>query len=261
MNPRFAQIETLALHAGQPHDPQTGAVIPPISLSTTFAQEAPGRHKGFDYSRSDNPTRRMLEQCVAALEGGTHALAFASGCAAAASVMQTLEPGSHVVACDDVYGGTFRLLEHVFRNYGIETTWVDLTSLGSLHDALRPETRLVWTETPTNPLLRVVDIAAVSAVARAHGALLCVDNTFATPVLQRPLALGADVVVHSATKAIGGHSDLLCGLAVTRDDGAVIVWKVRAGTAGGPLDPLPHGVLREMTSPAWTPVVTRAIGA
>ncbi|MCG8555019.1 MAG: PLP-dependent aspartate aminotransferase family protein [Proteobacteria bacterium] len=217
MNPRFAQIETLALHAGQPHDPQTGAVIPPISLSTTFAQEAPGRHKGFDYSRSDNPTRRMLEQCVAALEGGTHALAFASGCAAAASVMQTLEPGSHVVACDDVYGGTFRLLEHVFRNYGIETTWVDLTSLGSLHDALRPETRLVWTETPTNPLLRVVDIAAVSAVARAHGALLCVDNTFATPVLQRPLALGADVVVHSTTKYLNGHSDSVGGVVVTHD--------------------------------------------
>jgi len=210
-------LDTLAIHAGQAPDPLTGAVMPPIVLSSTFAQEGPGKHKGFEYARTDNPTRRTLEHCLAALEGATDGLAFASGCAAMTTLLHTLRPGDHVVACDDVYGGTFRILDKVMKPLGIETSWVDLTDMSRLTPALRKETKLVWLETPTNPMLKLVDIAAAAAVTRGHGAKLVVDNTFATPILQRPLLLGADVVIHSTTKYLNGHSDVVGGALLTSD--------------------------------------------
>src|SRR5689334_4616586 len=178
-------LDTLAIHAGQTPDPSTGAVMPPIVLSSTFAQEGPGNHKGFEYARSDNPTRRTLEHCLAALEGARHGLAFASGCAAMTTLLLTLRPGDHVVAGDDVYGGTFRLLDKVAKPLGIDTSWVDLSHMERLAPALRPQTKLVWLETPTNPMLKLADIAAAARVTRQHGAKLLVDNTFATPLLQR----------------------------------------------------------------------------
>jgi cystathionine gamma-synthase/cystathionine gamma-lyase len=211
------QLDTLAIHAGQAPDPLTGAVMPPIVLSSTFAQEGPGKHKGFEYARTDNPTRRTLEHCLAALEGASHGLAFASGCAAMTTLLNTLRPGDHVVACDDVYGGTFRILDKVMKPLGIETTWVDLTDMSRLAPALRIETKLVWLETPTNPMLKLVDIAKAAEITRVHGAKLVVDNTFATPMLQRPLALGADVVIHSTTKYLNGHSDVVGGALLTSD--------------------------------------------
>jgi cystathionine beta-lyase/cystathionine gamma-synthase len=211
-------IDTLAIHAGQAPDKETGAVMPPIHLSSTFAQEGPGKHKGFEYARTDNPTRRTLEHCLAALEGATHGLCFASGCAATTAIMQLLRPGDHVVACDDVYGGTFRIIERLFVPMGVRVTWVDLTDPSTLSVAIEPATKLLWIESPTNPLLKVVDLAAVMAVARARGVLCAVDNTFATPILQRPLALGADLVVHSATKYLNGHSDVVGGAILTSSD-------------------------------------------
>lgn len=211
-------IDTLAIHAGQAPDNETGAVMPPIHLSSTFAQQGPGKHKGYEYARTDNPTRRTLEHCIAALEGGAHGLAFASGCAATTTVLQLLRPGDHVVACDDVYGGTFRILERLFVPMGIRVSWVDLTAPGALEAAIEPATKLVWVESPTNPLLKVIDLAAVLATARDKGVLSAVDNTFATPILQRPLELGADLVVHSTTKYLNGHSDVVGGALVTRSD-------------------------------------------
>ncbi len=215
---RPPSIDTLAVHAAQPPDPHTGAVMPAIQLSTTFAQDGPGRHRGFEYSRTDNPTRRTLEQCVAALEGGTHGIAFGSGCAAITAVMQLLRPGDHVVASDDVYGGTFRIVDKLFVPLGVEVSWVDMTDPGNVARALRASTRLIWVETPTNPLLKLVDIAAIARLSRRHGALLAVDNTFATPVLQRPLALGAQLSVHSTTKYLNGHADVVGGAIATHDD-------------------------------------------
>jgi cystathionine beta-lyase/cystathionine gamma-synthase len=215
-----SHLDTLAIHAGQAPDPLTGAVMPPIVLSSTFAQDGPGQHKGFEYARSDNPTRRTLEHCLAALEGADHGLAFSSGCGAMTTLLMSLRPGDHVVACDDVYGGTFRLLDKVMKPLGIETSWIDLTDMTRLAPALRAETRLVWLETPTNPMLKLVDIAAAAAVLGGQGAArakLVVDNTFATPMLQRPLALGADVVVHSTTKYLNGHSDVVGGALLTSD--------------------------------------------
>jgi cystathionine beta-lyase/cystathionine gamma-synthase len=211
-------LDTLAIHAGQTPDPVSGAVMPPIVLSSTFAQHGPGNHKGFEYARTDNPTRRTLEHCLAALEGARHGVAFASGCAAMTTLLNTLRPGDHVVACDDVYGGTFRILDKVMKPLGIETSWVDLSQMDRLAPALRPETRLVWLETPTNPMLKLLDIAAAARVTRQHGAKLVVDNTFATPMLQQPLALGADIVVHSTTKYLNGHSDVVGGVLLTSDD-------------------------------------------
>jgi cystathionine gamma-synthase/cystathionine gamma-lyase len=210
------ELDTLAIHAGQTPDAETGAVMPPIHLSTTFAQSGPGRHRGFEYSRSDNPTRRMLEHCVAALEGGEHALAFASGSAASAALLGTLSPGDHVVACDDVYGGTFRLMDKVFAPQGIEFTRVDMTVPALVAAAIRPNTKLLWVESPTNPLLKIIDLEAMAQLCTGR-ALLVVDNTFATPVLQRPLAFGAHAVVHSTTKYLNGHSDVVGGVVVTRD--------------------------------------------
>ena len=190
----------------------------PIVLSSTFAQSEPGKPGRFEYSRTNNPTREALERCLAALEGGLHGLAFASGSAAGACVLQTLSPGDHVVACDDVYGGTYRQLARVFGPQGIHVSWVDMTDLGRVDQAITPKTKLIWAETPTNPLLKVVDLAALAKVAKARRVLFAVDNTFATPALQQPLSLGADVVVHSTTKYLNGHSDAVGGALVTRDE-------------------------------------------
>ena len=211
-------LATRALHVGQGPDPATGAVVVPIHLATTFAQESPGRHKGFEYSRSGNPTRGNLEECLASLEGATHGLAFASGLAATTAVMLLLEPGDHVVFTEDVYGGTFRLFDKVFRRYGLSFTAVDPTDPDTVAAAMTDRTRLVWLESPTNPLLRIVDLDAVSELVHGAGALVAVDSTFASPVLQRPLELGADLVVHSSTKYLGGHSDVLGGAVLTSDD-------------------------------------------
>jgi cystathionine beta-lyase/cystathionine gamma-synthase len=216
--PHPPSLDTLAIHAGQDPDPLTGAVMMPIVLSSTFAQSAPGKHKGFEYSRSGNPTRRALEACLAALENGTHGFAFASGLAATTTVLHTLSPGDHVLSGDDVYGGTFRLFDKVMAPLGITYSMVDMSDPARVRAALRPSTKLVWMETPTNPMLKIFDIAAVAELARAAGARLVVDNTFATPVLQRPLELGATAVMHSATKYLNGHSDVVGGALVTSDD-------------------------------------------
>ena len=211
----MAGFETLAIHAGQPADPVTGSVVAPIHLATTFAQSAVGEHQGFEYSRTGNPTRATLEACLAALEGATYGSAFASGLAAEDALLRTLEPGDHLVVGDNVYGGTHRLLAQVHTQ--LPFTPVGLDDLEAVEAAWRPETRLVWIETPSNPYLRIADIAALAAFAHERGASLVVDNTFATPYLQSPLSLGADVVVHSTTKYLGGHSDVVGGLVATND--------------------------------------------
>lgn len=214
---RPLSIDTLAIHAGQPPDPTSGAVMTPIVLSSTFAQSSPGVTKGYEYSRSGNPTRHALEQCIAALEGGSHGFAFASGLGASATLFHTLKTGDHVLSGDDVYGGTFRLLDKVMGPMGIASSFVDMTDPASVRAAIRPETRMIWIETPTNPMLKIFDIAAIADIARAAGVPLIVDNTFATPVLQRPLELGATAVLHSATKYLNGHSDVVGGAVVTSD--------------------------------------------
>jgi cystathionine gamma-lyase len=211
------ELDTLAIHAGQVPDPETGAVMPPIHLSSTFAQAGPGQHRGFEYSRTDNPTRRMLESCVAALEAGEHGLAFASGSSASAALLHTLRPGDHVIACDDVYGGTYRLMTEVFAPQGVLFTRVDMTEMSLVAAAVQPNTKLVWVETPTNPLLKLIDLSAMAELCASRKLSLVVDNTFATPVLQRPLTLGAHAVVHSTTKYLNGHSDVVGGIIVTRD--------------------------------------------
>ncbi|MBI2895611.1 MAG: cystathionine gamma-synthase [Deltaproteobacteria bacterium] len=212
------RIETLAVHAGQEPDPSTGAIMTPVYLSSTYAQQGPGGHKGYEYSRTDNPTRTALQKNLAALEGGTHGLAFASGCAAATTVMHLFRPADHIVVADDVYGGTFRLFDAVFRPMGLEFTFADLSAPDALERSLRPATRGVWLETPTNPMLKLIDIEAAAKVCRARSIALMVDNTFATPILQRPLDLGASLVVHSTTKYLNGHSDVVGGAVVTGDD-------------------------------------------
>ncbi|MGH9259163.1 MAG: PLP-dependent transferase, partial [Acidimicrobiales bacterium] len=204
-------FETRAIHAGQDPDPFTGAVVPPISLSTTFAQQGVGRHHGWEYSRSGNPSRASLEICLASLEGARHGYAFASGLAAEDAVLRQLRRGAGIVLGGDAYGGTFRLIDKVYGASGHPWTAVDLTDPGTLARNWPDGTRVVWAETPTNPAMAIVDIAAVAEVAHEHDAWLVVDNTFATPYLQQPLALGADVVVHSATKYLGGHSDVVGG--------------------------------------------------
>ena len=210
-------LDTLAIHAGQAPDPASGAVMTPIVLASTFAQDGPGKHKGFEYSRSGNPTRRALETCLAALEGGAQGFAFSSGLGATMTILHTLAPGDHVLCGDDVYGGTFRLLDKVMKPLGIAYTMVDMRDPAVVRAAMRPSTKLVWMETPTNPMLKIFDIAAVAAMARDAGVPLVVDNTFATPVLQRPLELGATVVVHSMTKYLNGHSDVVGGAVITSD--------------------------------------------
>ncbi len=212
-------FETRAVHAGQAPDPVTGAVVTPISLATTFAQQGVGGHRGFEYSRSGNPTRTALEECLASLELARHGLAFASGLAAEDTVLRLVPPGRRVLLGNDAYGGTFRLIARVWEPYGITWTAADLTDPDAVAAAWSDDTAMVWLETPTNPLLTCVDIERVAAIAHAHGALVVVDNTFATPYLQQPLPLGADIVVHSATKYLGGHSDVVGGFAAVDDDG------------------------------------------
>ncbi|MDP9102323.1 MAG: cystathionine gamma-synthase [Actinomycetota bacterium] len=214
-------FETLAIHAGQDPDPATGAVVVPIYQTSTYAQSEVGRHQGYEYSRSGNPTRAALETCLAALEGGSTGLAFASGLAAEDCLLRTVaQPGSHVVIADDAYGGTYRLFAKVLQRWGVEHTPVPLGDLDAVRAAVRPgRTVLIWCETPTNPLLGIADIAALAGIAHDARARLAVDNTFASPYLQQPLALGADVVVHSTTKYLGGHSDVVGGALVTADAG------------------------------------------
>jgi cystathionine gamma-lyase len=210
---------TRAIHAGQSPDPTTGAIMTPVYLTSTYVQESPGVHKGWEYSRTHNPTRRAYENCMASLENGKYGFAFASGCAASTTIMQILKGGDHVIAGDDMYGGTFRLFDKVLRHNGLEFSFVDLTKPENFEKAVKPTTKLVWLETPTNPTLKLVDIKKIASMAKAKGIITVVDNTFMSPYFQRPLDLGADIVVHSATKYIGGHSDVIGGVAVTsRED-------------------------------------------
>jgi cystathionine gamma-synthase len=239
-NPDDHGFETLAIHAGQDPDPGTGAVAVPIYQTSTFAQREVGQHQGYEYSRSGNPTRTALETCLAALEHGTRGLAFASGLAAEDTLLRTvLAPGAHVVVPDDAYGGTYRLFAKVLDRWGVAHTPVALGDLDAVRAALRPETRLVWAETPTNPLLGIADISALAGLAHDAGALLVVDNTFASPYLQQPLALGADVVVHSTTKYLGGHSDVVGGALVVADTGLgeqLAYHQNAMGSVPGPFD-------------------------
>ncbi len=212
-------LGTLAIHAGQSPDPSTGAVMPPIYATSTYAQSSPGVHQGFEYSRTHNPTRFAYERCVAGLEGGTRGFAFASGLAATSTLLELLDSGDHVVAMDDLYGGTYRLFERVRRrSAGLDFSFVDMTDPAKFEAAITPKTKLVWIETPTNPLLKIVDIAAITAIAKKRGLLVAVDNTFASPALQRPLEHGADLVMHSATKYLNGHSDMVGGMLVVGDN-------------------------------------------
>jgi cystathionine gamma-lyase len=212
-------IGTRAIHGGQTPDPSTGAVMVPIYATSTYAQSSPGVHQGFEYSRTHNPTRFAYERCVASLEGGSRGFAFASGLAATSTLLELLDSGDHVIAMDDLYGGSYRLFERVRRrSAGLDFSFVDLTDPAAFEAAIRPGTKLVWIETPTNPLLKIVDIAAIAAIAKKHGLLVAVDNTFASPILQRPLEHGADIVMHSATKYLNGHSDIVGGMLVVGDN-------------------------------------------
>ncbi|PZQ32579.1 MAG: cystathionine gamma-synthase [Stenotrophomonas acidaminiphila] len=220
--PLAHRLATLAIHGGQAPDPGTGAVMPPIYATSTYAQSSPGVHQGFEYSRTHNPTRFAYERCVAVLEGGSRGFAFASGMAATSTVLELLDAGSHVVAMDDLYGGSFRLFERVRRRTaGLDFSFIDLADPAAFEAAITPKTKMVWVETPTNPMLKIVDIAAVAAISKRHGLIVVVDNTFASPMLQRPLALGADIVVHSATKYLNGHSDMIGGMVVVGDNAAL----------------------------------------
>lgn len=208
-------LGTRAIHAGQSPDPSTGAIMTPIYATSTYVQQSPGVHKGYEYSRTQNPTRMAYERCIADLEGGRHGYAFASGLAAASTVLDLLDSGSHVIAMDDLYGGTYRLFERVRRrSAGLDFSFIDLNDMAALKAALKPNTRMIWAETPTNPMLKLVDLAKMGAFAKKHGLILVVDNTFCSPMLQRPLEYGADLVLHSATKYINGHSDMVGGIVV-----------------------------------------------
>lgn len=235
---RDPRIETRVIHGGQHHEPVTGAVMPPVFQTSTYAQPWPARHTGYEYSRTQNPTREALERCVAELEGGVEGIAFGSGLAATATVLHTLPAGARLVCGDDVYGGTYRQLERVFRPLGLQVDYVDFATVDP-EDAVPEGTSMVWLETPTNPLLKIADIAAIAARARQVGAVTVVDNTFATPIFQRPLALGADLVLHSTTKYLNGHSDVVGGIVVAGD--AALGAKLRflqnaIGAVNGPWD-------------------------
>jgi cystathionine gamma-lyase len=230
---------TRAIHAGQVPDATTGAVMTPIYYTSTYAQQAPGVHKGFEYSRTHNLTRFALEANLASLEGGSGGLCFASGLAATSTLLQLFDTGTHVIACDDLYGGTFRLFDKVYRRLGFDFTYVDpLHGAGAVEAAMRPTTRLVWIETPTNPMLKIVDIAAVAAVCKRRGVLLAVDNTFLTPYFQRPLELGADIVAHSMTKYLNGHSDVVGGALIVNDRGLRDRLAFLQNAAGGVPSPM-----------------------
>lgn len=212
-------IETRVIHAGQQPDPSTGAVMVPIYATSTYVQESPGKHKGYEYSRTHNPTRGAYEKCIADLESGQRGFAFASGLAAIATILEMLKPGDHLIAMDDLYGGTYRLLERVRkRSAGLEISFVDMCDPQKIIAAIRPETKMLWVETPTNPMLKLVDLKQVAAIAKQHQLISVVDNTFATPVLQRPIEYGFDLVMHSATKYINGHSDMVGGIVVVGDN-------------------------------------------
>ncbi len=239
--PSSDRFETLAIHAGQPPDPATGAVMTPIYQTSTYVQSGVGEHKGYEYARTGNPTRTALEACLAALEGAAHGLAFASGMAAIDTLLKLLDPGDHVLAGNDVYGGTYRLFDKQYAKYGVEFSYVETTDLAALRAGLRPTTRFVWLETPTNPRLKVADLRAIASLVHAHNpaARVVVDNTFATPYLQQPLALGADLVVHSTTKYLGGHSDVVGGAVLTSDEAVharLSFLQNAAGAVPGPMD-------------------------
>ncbi|GAC1347958.1 MAG: cystathionine gamma-synthase [Myxococcales bacterium] len=233
------RFETLAIHAGQRPDPTTGAVMTPVYLTSTYVQDGPGEHKGFEYSRTRNPTRDALQGCLAALENGKHALAFASGLAATDAVLHLCDAGDHAVLSDDLYGGTFRIADKVFKRAGLSLSFVDLTDLKAVEAAIRPNTRLVWAETPTNPMLKICDLAALADICRRRKVLSVCDNTFATPFFQKPLDLGVDLVAHSMTKYLNGHSDVIAGALVTsRDDlhERLAFLQNAIGAVPGPLD-------------------------
>lgn len=238
-SPSTLRMETLTVHAGVAPDPTTGAVMTPIYQTSTFAQAGVGVHKGYEYARTDNPTRAALQNAVATLEGGRYGLAFASGMAAIDTLLRLVKPGEHVLCSDDVYGGTFRLFDKVLAIYGITFRFVEMSDLTTVVEEIRPNTRLVWLETPTNPLLKISDIAAISTLAHAQSAWVAVDNTFASPVLQQPLSLGADFVIHSTTKYIGGHSDVVGGAIILNDTAAYEQLKFLQNAVGavpGPQD-------------------------
>ena len=223
-------LATRVIHAGQSPDPSTGAVMPPIYATSTFAQQSPGVHKGLDYGRSHNPTRWALERCVADLEGGAQAFAFASGLAAIATVLELADSGSHIIAGDDMYGGTYRLFERVRRrSAGHDFSYVDLTDPAALEAALRPNTRMVWLESPTNPMLKLADLQAIARLCRARGIITVCDNTFASPIVQRPIEHGIDIVVHSTTKYMNGHSDIIGGIAVVGGEPHQAEWRTQLG--------------------------------
>lgn len=230
---------TIYIHAGMEPDPSTGSVMVPIYQTSTFVQESPGNHKGYEYARSQNPTRFALEEAFAKIENGNHALAFSSGVAATDAVIKLLQPGDEVIAANDMYGGTYRLFTKVFEKFGIIFTFIDTTNADNVAKAISAKTKLVWVETPTNPLMNITDIAAIAAITKANNCLLCVDNTFASPYLQNPLNLGADIVMHSATKYLSGHSDVIQGCLVMNDkhlrDDLYFIQK-SCGAVPGPLD-------------------------
>ena len=227
------KFATKAIHAGQEPDPSTGAIIAPIFQTSTYVQAGLGEHKGFEYSRTQNPTRSALEECMAAIEDGRYGLAFASGMAAESAILSLLSAGEHMVSCDDLYGGSYRIFERVMRRYNVETTYVAAGNIEGYERAIRPNTKMIWLETPTNPLLRLIDIQAVAEIAHRHNLLLVVDNTFASPYFQQPLKLGADIVVHSTTKYLNGHSDIIGGALVLNNEEAYQAIKFYQNAAGG----------------------------
>src|SRR5690349_18028029 len=212
------KLSTKFIHAGAHPDPSTGAIMTPIYQTSTYVQATPGKHKGFEYARSQNPTRKALEEALAVIENGKHGLAFSSGVAATDAVIKLLQPGDEVIAANDMYGGTYRLFTKVFEKFGLKFHYVNMQKAEDIRPYINKNTKLIWTETPTNPLINIVDIAAITSIAKQHNILVCVDNTFASPYLQNPLDLGADIVMHSSTKYLGGHSDVIQGALVMNDD-------------------------------------------
>lgn len=233
------KLATLAIHGGQEPDPSTGAVMPPIYQTSTYAQEAPGVHKGYEYSRTGNPTRHALEKSIASLEGGKYGLAFGSGLAAVDCVLKMLKPGDEIISTSDLYGGTYRQFTKIYSDFGLVFKFVSMDDPANAEALITPNTKMIWVETPTNPMMNVIDIKAMAAISKKANAMLVVDNTFATPILQRPLELGADIVLHSATKYLGGHSDVVLGLLTTSDDAiAEKLYFIQnsAGAISGPMD-------------------------
>ena len=235
-----SKLATRVIHAGQQPDPSTGAIMPPIYATSTYVQASPGKHLGYEYSRSQNPTRQAYERCIADLESGTRGLAFASGMAAIATILELLQPGDHVIALDDLYGGTYRLFENVRkRSAGLDFSFVDFSDLSKIEQAIKPNTKMIWVESPSNPLLKIIDLAGVVKIAQQHKLMSVMDNTFATPIIQRPLEQGFDIVTHSATKYLGGHSDVVGGVIITQtEELGEQLWYLQnsAGAVAGPFD-------------------------